>query len=498
MEEELSAMVDHGVWEVVSLPGGKRAVGVKWVFKVKVLEDGTWKFKARLVAKGFSQVIGEDYGHTFSRTGKASTSRVLLSLAACRNWFVHQMDVCNAFLNGELAEEVFMHQPPGFEDGTGRVCRLLRSLYGLKQSPRCWNKECGSFLQSIGFSKSGSDEALYIRHDSQVLCVVLVYVDDLLLCSAELSQVQDVKRSLCQRYKMKDLGEVSLYLSMQVRRNMKEGWLEMGQQRYAKRLEGKFASVLERVRGSSTPMPKSIHPFLKSEAHHERGELVDSKLYQSLIGSLLCAATSTRPDIAFAVNTLSQHLCEPYTIHMLAATHVLRYLVDTNDQVLRYERGAGPKLVGYTDSTWAGEGEGKSRGAFVFCLGGGAVAWRSKKQECVALSSTEAEYMALTDGAQEATWLGRLLKELGEEVEPVLIRVDNQSAIALAHNPVLHGRTKHINVQWHFVREAVEQGKVIQHVQSRWQDADFLTKPLGVQEHANACFRLGVVKGSWR
>jgi hypothetical protein len=492
MLEEMRAMEEMKVWELVRLPPGRHAVGVKWVFKVKRMADGSVeRFKARLTAKGYAQVPGQDYGETFAPVGKFTTSRVLMALAAQNRWHLHQMDVSNAFLHGTLHEEVYMQQPEGFNDGTGRVCRLRKALYGLKQSPRCWNEEVARCLLSGGFRQSKLDASLFVRGQGNSFVAVLVYVDDLMIAAAELAHMQQVKSLLQSRYRMKDLGEVSLYLGMQINRSLRDGWLELGQERYANTLAAKFQHVIEGTRPASVPMSPDVRAKIKKAS--DLGEPCDPTLFRSLVGSLMFAATTTRPDLAFAACTLSQHFSDPHDLHLAAATHALRYFVDTAGTVLRYVAQGDAELVGYTDSDWAGEWDRKSRGAYIFTMGGTAVSWRSAKQQTVATSSCEAEYMALSEGAKEGVWLRRLLGDLGYGPGPVPLLCDSASARSLAHNPVMHGRTKHIEVHHHFVRDMVAAGEVlVREVRTHLQDADFLTKPLSGSKHKECCKRVGL------
>jgi histone deacetylase 1/2 len=516
MDEEMEAMREHNVWTLVALPEGRKPVGVKWVFKVKRKEDGSLeRFKARLTAKGYAQRHGEDYDQTYSPVGKFTTSRTLLAMATLKAWHLHQMDVSNAFLNGHLDEEVYMEQPTGYEDGSGRVCRLNKAIYGLKQAPRCWNEEIGRCLSKGRFHQSGCDPSLWLRGEGENLVVVLVYVDDLLIASPSFSLIASTKSLLQATYKMKDLGEVSLFLGMHIKRSVKGGWLELGQERYIRTWEEKYKEVFEGLKMHwSCPMgvedgkafKKGLGPRRRKgeqrmypEEVLMAGAMVDSTLYQSIVGSIMFAATTTRPDLAFSASVLAQFNSEPREQHLNAAVRVLRYALDTSHMVLRYEarrgyeRGGDVEIVGYTDATWGGEEDARSRGSYAFLVGGAAVSWRSKKQETVAKSSCEAEYMALSEGVSEAVWLRRLVEELGGGNQPVKLLVDSQSAISIAHNPTYHNRTKHMNIHFHFVREKVKsRDVVVEFVPSKEQAADFFTKALCGDTHWTNMEMLGM------
>ncbi|CAI7854451.1 unnamed protein product [Closterium sp. NIES-54] len=301
--------------------------------------------------------------------------------------------------------------------------------------------------------------------------------------------IGQVKEVLAQRYQMKDLGEVSTYLGVEVRRSVKDGWLEIGQEKYVRGLQGRFGDLLKETHRVHTPMsPNDLSKIRNGTWSTEEGVAGDVKVYQRLIGSLMYAAVTTRPDMSFTVNTLAQSCVAPRRIHMRAALRALRYLVDTADRVIRYERQGGEQVVGYIVSDWGGETDGKSRSAYIFKVGGGAISWYSKKQDSVAASVSEAEYKALSEGAKEAIWLRSLLAEMHVgDGGAIPLLCDNEAAVSLAHNPVLHQRTKHIKVAWHFVRDAVRQQEVEVHsVCSHLQDANMLTKALpSLQLHEN-------------
>ncbi|CAI7746432.1 unnamed protein product, partial [Closterium sp. NIES-53] len=355
-EKEVNAMRTMGVWdpEPVDLPPGKKAIGVRYVFCRKTGKgDKVVQHKVRLVAKGYTQEPEKDYDQVFAPVGKLTSGRVLLAEAAVKGWHEQQEDVDRAYLNAVLQEEVYVRQPEGSDDGTGRVYRLRKALYGLKQAPRAWNEEIGTTLIAAGFDRSACDEALYIRFVDEDLVYVLVYVDDHLLVSPRLELIGQAKEVLAQRYQMKDLGEVSTHLGVEVRRSVKDGWLEIGQEKYVRGLQGRFGDLLKETHRVHTPMsPNDLSKIRNGTWSTEEGVAADVKVYQSLIGSLMYAAVTTRPDMSFTVNTLAQSCVAPRRIHMRAALRALRYLVDTPDRVIRYERQGGEQVVGYTDSDW--------------------------------------------------------------------------------------------------------------------------------------------------
>ncbi|CAI7856460.1 unnamed protein product [Closterium sp. NIES-53] len=512
--EEINSLLAQGTWVLAPLPPGKRALKVKWTYRVKVKGDGTLdRFKARLVAKGFSQMPGTVYTETFSDVAKYTTVRCLLVMATVKDLHIHQMDVMNAFLYGKLDEEICMVQPEGYSDGTTKVCKLLKSLYGLKQAPRVWFYTLEVSLLTQGFTKSRFDAALYILRTSERESLwLLVYVDDILLVSASLSLLRRIKGMLTQDFIMTDMGEPSHYLGMNIVRDRTTKSLFISHQRYTEKVLSRFG--LLDCNPVETPLPsdftlssheQSIDPStIESEVTEFEGEVesleppedighdtyapnstshitpLELSLYQSQVGSLMYASICTRPDLAHTVAMLSQCMTSPTRMHQHGALRALRYLKSTSSFGLLFQGFDGASMLyGFTDANWAGDiTTRRSTGGHIFMLGEAAISWQSKKQSCVALSSTEAEYMAATQGAREAVWIRGLLKELDLPQEsPTPLFIDNTSTIALSKNPVFHGRTKHIATHYHYVRELVEH-KIVEPLFCRTneQPADFLTK----------------------
>ena len=503
IDAEYSTLVKQGTWVLVDLPQGRNLVDTKWIFKIKTKGDGTiQRFKARLVARGFSQQPGLDYDQTYAPVGKYTTSRVLMSIATHNKWDIQQMDVGNAFLYGTLEEEIYMAQPEGFEDGTNRVCRLIKSLYGLKQSPRAWNQELDEKLKRFGFVPSKLDSALYIVRDDTGICYMLVYVDDLLIVSSCTNMTKKVKDFLVSVFTMKDLGDATYYLGMNITRSVSRDELWLSQTKYVKNLLTRYG--LQDASPSPVPMSADYKGLLPSEVPDIPPPLVsgmsevqettglplesllsreDKRLYQSIVGSLMFAASCTRPDIAYAVSQLAQATHYATLRHLKAAYKVLRYLKGTVNQSLCFRADASINLVGYTDADWGGcPTTRRSTTGVVFTLGGAAVSWTSKKQQGTALSTCEAEYSALTTGTKECIWLQDLLLELDVQItKPTVMHVDNTAAIALTQNSVLHARTKHVAIHMHFVRQEILKGRIsIVYTPTDLQIADYLTKSVSV------------------
>ena len=492
-EAELESLAVNNAWELVPLPPGKKTIGCRWVFKVKRKEDGSVdRYKCRLVAKGYSQRPGIDFDETFSPVVMFTTIRAMIAYATHRGMLIHQMDVVTAFLNGQLDEEIYMDQPEGFKEPEkeGLVCRLQKSLYGLKQSPRCWNRELREFLISEGFTQNQADPCLFyhMMNENGSLVVIAVYVDDLIIAADRDEDIEATKKMLTHRFRMKDLGELSFILGIGVKQDKAAGTVALQQRQYV-------LNLLRRYRMADTS-PVSTHADVNVKLMKDDGvsKPADQELYQSLVGSLLYAAVATRPDIAQAVSVVAKYTATPSEAHMTAARRILKYLKGTSSMSLVYRREGGD-LHAYSDADWAGDQDDRrSTTGNVMLLAGAAISWLSKKQPSVALSTTGAEYIALSQCAQEIVWVRRLLHEIGKSSEfPTKVFEDNQGAIKLAGNPGSSKRTRHIDIRFHFTREAIEEGVIeLVYCNTTEMTADLLTKPIPRQQFEKLRQKLGM------
>jgi len=489
MKEELRSVERNGTWELVSPRPGHRPISLKWVFKLKKDEHGAViRHKARLVARGFVQQEGVDYEDAFAPVARMESVRVLLALAAQEGWAVHHMDVKSAFLNGELQEEVYVTQPPGFvvSGEEKKVYRLHKALYGLRQAPRAWNAKLDLTLKQMGFEQNVYEAAMYRKGSGDSLLVIGVYVDDLIITGVNQQKIEAFKAKMKQTFEMSDLGLLSFYLGVEVRQS--EGSITLKQTHYAKKILelGGMAGC----NPATTPMEERLKLSKESTAKE-----VNPTQYRRLVGSLRYLV-HTRPDLAFAVGYVSRFLEKPTTEHLQAVKRILRYLAGTLDHGLCYTRTTGKaRFVGYSDSDLAGDVDSsKSTTGCLFFLGTSLVSWQSVKQRVVALSSCEAEYVAMTTAATQALWLSRLFADLlGRKVEVVELRVDNKSALALAKNPVFHDRSKHIRIKHHFIRDCVEEGSIkTEFIPTADQLADILTKALGKTKLEEMRSRIGI------
>ncbi|KAH9679450.1 retrovirus-related pol polyprotein from transposon RE1 [Citrus sinensis] len=450
MKEEYEALIRNETWSLVPPPAEYKIVGNKWVFRVKQNSDGSIaKYKARLVTKGFQQTEGIDYFE--SPVTKASTVRVILSLAAMHGWMIRHVDVNNAFLNGDLTEDVYMYQPEGFVDEkrSGYVCKLKNALYGLKQAPRAWfDKLKGCLVANWGFQNSRADTSLFFNGKQDSMILVLIYVDDILITGPNSDELEKFISDFSKVFALKDLGRLSYFLGIEV--SYAKNNIYLSQRKYVRDLLSK-ADMLH-CKGCDTPMVTGTK--LQKEAKGSLGQHVeDATSYRSLIGGLQYLVL-TRPEIAFAVNKLSQYVSTPTLQHILAC---------------------------FTDADWACDiDDRKSTGAYCIYLGTNLISWSSKKQSIVTRSSAESEYRALASASAEITWLQSLFKELEIECISVpTIWCDNISATELAKNLVYHSRTKHIELDMHFIRDKVLARELeINYIPSEEQIADILTKHL--------------------
>jgi hypothetical protein len=502
INDEIKSLEENETWTLVDLPPGRTPIKSKWVFKLKRDSSGKIaRFKARLVAKGFSQQQGIDYHETFSPVVKFSSLRFLLALAAQHDWEIEQVDFTTAFLNGHLDEEIYLEVPEGLQsDRTrGKVLKLSKSLYGLKQAPRQWNLALNHQLENLGFTRLVSDEAIYIQHKDNNITIITIYVDDMLIIGNSKDNITKFITSLNARFKLKHLGSIGYIIGIKVVRDRKQRTLSLSQRQYIIDIAKRFA-VTDKAY-FKTPMDSTFH----SQCHTS---YPTNHSYPEAVGSLMYAMIGTRPDIAFAVGHLCRFMSKPTEAHWKAAIRVLSYLFGTKDMVLQYGPGdkePNEELIGYSDADYANDlMDRKSTTGYIVKYYNGAISWASKRQHRVARSTTEAEYIALSSAAAELLWLRNISIELSETkrtegtalkeavlgidhspskdsyIKSVTLFGDNTSSIQLAKNPKFHNRTKHFDIDYHWIREQVKLGKfTLIHQKSEQMLADALTKPLG-------------------
>jgi len=478
MGMEITALEDNGTWVVCSLPVGKEAVGCKWVYKMKLNADGSLeRYKARLVAKGYTQTEGLDYVDTFSPVAKLTTVKLLIAVAAAKGWSLSQLDISNAFLNGDLDEEIYMTLPPGYSSRQGdsfppnAVCLLKKSLYGLKQASRQWYLKFSESLKALGFTQSSCDHTLFTRNSKNSYMAVLVYVDDIIVASSCDRETELLRNALQRSFKLRDLGTLKYFLGLEIARNA-DG-ISICQRKYT--LELLAETGLLGCKPSFVPMEPN------QKFSQEDGELIDdAEHYRKLVGKLMYL-TFTRPDITYAVHKLCQFTSAPRAPHLQAVYKIIYYLKGTVGQGLFYSANVDLKLSAFAYSDFSSCLDSrKSTTGYCMFLGTSLVSWKSKKQEVVSMSSAEAEYRAMSMATREIMWLRYLLEDLWIDVsEASVLYCDNTAALHIAKNLVFHERTKHIERDCHHIREKIILGLIrTLHVRTENQLAVILTKAL--------------------
>jgi hypothetical protein len=482
MDREIATLEAAGTWTEVPRPSDKNVVGSKWVFRIKRKADGTIdKYKARLVARGFTQIYGVDYFTTYSPVAKLTSFRTILAIAARHDWEIESFDFIGAYLNGELDanEELYMQAPPGYDSDPRVVKRLLKSLYGLKQAGRRWYDTLARALKSLGFTTSVADPGVFIARVSGQILILAVHVDDCVLTGSSSDLISEYKQKLNSCYALTDLGPVHWLLGIKVTRDRAAHTLSLSQGAYIDAILSRFA--LSKAKAYGTPMtPGAIYSKKDSPSSPNEVTRMKNTPYREAIGSLMYAAVATRPDIAFAVSTLSQFLNNPGDLHWEATKRVFRYLAGTKDYELTFG-GERHDLEGFTDADGAMQEHRHAISGYAFLFDGGAVSWSSKKQELITLSTAEAEFVAATHAAKEAIWLRKLLGDIYPDYtdSPTPFYCDNQAAQTLIKDDNYHARTKHLDTRFLFIREVAERGQIkILYCPTEDMVADVLTKAL--------------------
>jgi len=474
MQAEFDALQSNGTWTLVPRPANANIITGKWLFKNKLQPDGSLeRRKARWVVRGFSQRPGVDFHQTFSPVIKPATVRTVLHLAATRRWAVHQLDVKNAFLHGDLAERVYCYQPAGFvdKDHPDHVCQLVKSLYGLKQAPRAWFLRLGGQLLRMGFTASRSDSSLFIYQRGHDVAYLLVYVDDIILTASSPTLLRHIVDQLREAFAIKDLGELHFLLGIQVRRDATG--FHLNQAQYTEDILE--CAGMANCKPASTPV--DVSPKLSAK---DGDAATDGTFYRSITGALQYL-TLTRPDIAYSVNQACLHMHSPHDAHWNFIKRILRYLRGSINTGITISATPSTTLKAYSDADWAGcPDTRRSTSGYCVFLGDSLVSWLSKRQTTVSRSSAEAEYRVVANAAAECCWLRHLLHELHVVLDKAtVIYCDNVSAVYLSENPVHHRRTKHVELDIHFVREKVALGQFkVLHIPTRYQFADIMTKGL--------------------
>src|SRR5919202_442075 len=485
MQEELNQFERNDVWELVPMPSENTIIGTKWIYRNKLDEDGNvTRNKARLVAQGYNQQEGIDYDETFAPLARLEDIRILLAYACAHNFKLYQMDVKSAFLNGVISEEVYVSQPPGFEnfEKPNHVYKLKKALYGLKQAPKAWYDRLKTFLVKHKYIMGMVDNTLFVKHGKHHIIIVQIYVDDIVFGSTNNKLCEEFSKLMHDEFEMSMMGELNFFLGLQIRQ-LEDG-IFINQSKYIKEMLKKFD--LENVKSLDTPMATTTRLCVDDDS-----DLVCSTKYRGMIGSLLYL-TASRPDIMFSVCLCARFQESPKQTHYEAVKRIFRYLKGTMHLGLWYPKYTGVDIMCYADSDLGGDlVDRKSTSGVCAYIGLCLTSWFSKKQTSVALSTTEAEYVAAGRACAQVLWMKQMFVDYNEHVNEIPIMCDNKSAIDLSKNPVLHARTKHIEIRHYFLRDNVQKGNIVlEKVDTTENVADIFTKAL--KKETSNKLRLGL------
>ncbi len=495
MEDEFDAHIKNKTWDLIEWKPEMNLTGSTWTFKVKRDENGTpIKYESRLCAQGYSQIPGIDYDTTYAPVVDVNTIRLLLCFAANQSLTIYQADIPTAYLNAELNDKVYMKQPVGFimppTKKNEMVCSLNKAIYGLKQSGRRWWSLLHKFIIEMGYTQFSVDPCLYHLKSGHDKSFIAIYVDDILLVSSSNKMRNNTLRLLEEKFNAKIIGLATWIRSLHITQSSNR--VTMDQTTYIDTMLRRYG--MASCNSAHTPMATSAS--VQSDKDHILSE-TDHALYRSIVGSLMYVATCTRPDICFAVGELGRFTHRPIQAHLNAAKRILRYLQGTRSLRITYQPGLGidkaPKLIGYADADFASDVDTrKSISGQVFMYGGSPVAWRSKRQSVTATSTTEAEYIALSECSKTSMTLGNIVKELTDtDPFPIEICEDNRAASLIARNESSIRRTKHIDVKYHHIKDLVDSNRIlITDISSENQLADIFTKPLPRDKHQTFTYHL--------
>jgi len=469
MKDEMESLQKMKTWTLTELPKNRQALTCKWVFRVK--NDG--RKKARLVARGYDQKPGIDYYETFSPVARYASIRLILSHANQENFYVETFDIKTAFLNGNLSEEIYMTQPKGFEDGSGKVCKLVKSIYGLKQAPKAWNKRITKFLKNLNFEATDNDPCIFYNRSRTT--ILAIFVDDGLITALNKDDVEFVMSKLSSEFEVTtekpNQGKLH-YLGMGI--EIKNNGIFISQPDYTKTILKKFG--FEDAYDASTPMEPGM---LTNKLMNDKD--LTNKPYREAVGSLLYLSTMTRPDISYAVNYLSRHVNRPKVSHWRTVQRVFRYLQGTEKYGIFFSKNA--KLQVFTDANYGGDDTDMNSTSGILVDYGGPIVWAAQKQRVTAISSAEAEYRAAVLGIQEICWIRRIMKELKIQAvnKPSKLFIDNKASMKMLENvdegKITKGK-KHIEIKRQFIQDHVGRTVDPDYVKSKDQLADIFTKPL--------------------
>ena len=484
IDVELESLRRQATWDLVPRTSDMFVIQSRWVFKIKTNEEGQIsRFKARLVARGFTQTEGVDYDETYSPVLQSSSRRIIFSLSACPGMKSVQADVETAFLQSEMDKVIYLEPPPGLTVPCGHVLLLRKAIYGLKQSPLLWFCTARRFFLDIGFHQCISDPCLFLLKNSLGELLLSIYVDDISLTSKSGELLEWVLSQAKARFPLRDIKPLSWLVGIRIQ--IDRDIVKISQSAYIDHLLERF--LPDRRQKSATPMVTNLLSL--ENVTSDNSNLCEKKLYQSIVGSLNYMAHTSRPDIMFSVNTLSRFLISPREVHLQAARRVLRYLNATQNMHLTYgnveiDEGKGkPCLYAYCDSSFPSKDtpDGRPTSGYLIFYKGNLLWWKSCRETIVCLSTMEAELLAMTAAVTALQHVQGTLAELGYKERQLLIYTDSAPAIKYLEAEMYssNSRTRHLALRYHFLRQLLREGALLlEHVSTRDQLADVLTKPL--------------------
>ena len=500
MNEEIKSMKDNDVWDLVPLPEGVKLIGCKWIFKTKRDSKGdVERYKVRFIAKGYTQKEGIDYKETFSPVSSKDSFRTIMALVAHFDLELHQIDVKTAFLNGDIDETIYMVQPENFVSGDTKrmVCKLKKSIYGLKQASRQWYYKFHQVIISSGFEMNMVDDCIYHKFSGSKHIYLVLYVDDILLAANDIGMLHETKRFLSKKFEMKDLGDASFVLGIHIHQDRSRGILGLSQKSYIEKILKWFG--MHDCKPGDTPVAKG-DKFSLNQCPKNNFEIQEMQQipYASAIGSLMYAQVCTRLDIAYIVGMLGSYLSNPGKDHWIAAKRVMRYLQRTKDYKLTYRNLDQLEIIGYSDSDFAGCRDSmKSTSGYIYLLVGGAISWKSVKQSIVASSTMAAEFVACYETFNHGIQLRNFVTGLRimDGIErPLKLFCDNKSAVLYSNNNRSSTKSKFIDIKFLVVKEMVQSGLIfIEHIGTNSMIADPLTKGLPPKVCHEITTHMGVV-----
>lgn len=492
VENEIQAIEFNETWTPVIKPKGKEILDTKWVFSFKPWEvEMKDKYKARLVVRGFAQRKTFEYDEIYSPVAKMTTIRTVLIVANQCGHYINQMDVKSAFLHGEVKDDIYIYPPDGICCDKDRVLKLRKAIYGLKQSSKCWNEKINTFLVQYGFVRSENDYCLYSKKNKKGYIYIVIYVDDIILSGLDKEEIDRCKSDLMNEFKMKDKGQIKNFLGLEIEYDKIEGIMKLGQKKYAESILRRFK--FDNCKEVTTPMEQKLSLLINIE----KKEKIDcpNKPIRELVGCLMYLMLGTRPDLSYSVNYLSRYQDVAKEEVWTYAKRILRYIKGTVDIGLYYkrEKNAIP-LISFVDADWATDPNGRrSTSGFLIKVFDNTVAWITRRQNCVALSTTEAELISFCSAVQELCWYKKLLNDININTNQIVIYEDNQGCIALIKSPENNRRVKHIDLKFNYVCESLKSKNIIiKYIDTKNQQADILTKGLSSAQFIKIRKELGL------